>query len=97
MAEVRWTEEAATWLEDIFRYIAQHDPDSAHRVVKGIYDKAQVLRDLPRLGYHYRAEPDGEIRVLLYGHYRIAYLLKDDDTPEVLGIFHGALDIERYL
>ena len=49
------------------------------------------------LGYHYRTEPDSEIRVLLYGHYRIAYLLKIDDTPEILGIFHSALDIDRYL
>jgi len=97
MAEIRWTEEAATWLEDICRFIAQDDPNAAHRVVKGIYDKTQVLRDFPRLGYQYRTESEGEIRVLLYGHYRIAYLLRSDDTAEILGVFHGALDIDRYL
>ena len=40
MAEIRWTEEAATWLEDIYKYIAQDDQNAALRVVKGIYDKA---------------------------------------------------------
>jgi plasmid stabilization system protein ParE len=97
MAEIRWTEEAATWLEDIYNYIAQDDPDAASRVVNGIYQKAQVLRDFPRIGYHHRSEPDGEVRVLLYGHYRIAYLLRSEEVAEILGIFHGALDIDRYL
>jgi toxin ParE1/3/4 len=40
---------------------------------------------------------DGEIRILLYGHYRIAYLLKKDKRVEILGVFHGSLDIDRYL
>jgi plasmid stabilization system protein ParE len=97
MAKIRWTEEAATWLEDIYNYIAEDNSDSAHRVVKGIYDKAKILRNFPVLGYHYRTEPEGEIRVLLYGHYKIAYLLKQDDIVEILGVFHGSLDIDRYL
>jgi plasmid stabilization system protein ParE len=36
-------------------------------------------------------------RILLYGHYRIAYLIKSADEIDVLGVFHGALDIDRYL
>lgn len=35
-------------------------------------------------------------RVLLYGHYRIAYIVREDMTVDVLGVFHGALDITRY-
>ncbi len=34
---------------------------------------------------------------LLYGHYRVAYLIKEDQTIDILGVFHGALDIDRYL
>lgn len=34
---------------------------------------------------------------LLYGHYRIAYLYRlDNESVEILGVFHGALDIDRY-
>ena len=97
MAEIRWTEEAHRWLRDIHDYIAEDNPDAAQRVVSGIYDKAQVLRRFPEIGHKYRDETEGEIRILLYGHYRIAYLLGPPDTIDILGVFHGALDIDRYL
>lgn len=97
MARLRWTHEAETWLRDIFEYIAQDNPDAAGRVVQGIYDKAQLLTAFPEIGYRYRVEEEGEIRVLLYGHYRIAYLLRSNsEWIDILGVFHGALDIERY-
>ena len=97
MAEIRWTEEAAAWLEDIYRYIAQDNPQAAQRVVSGIYEKVQVLRTFPLIGYRHRSEPEGDIRILLFGHYRIAYLVRDPLMIEVLGVFHAALDIDRYL
>jgi plasmid stabilization system protein ParE len=97
MAEIRWTEEATRWLRDIYDYIAADNPDAARKVVSGIYDKAQVLRRFPEIGHTYRIEADGEIRILLYGHYRIAYLLKPSTTIDILGVFHGALDIHKYL
>jgi len=43
-----------------------------------------------------RTIQEGEIRILLYGHYRIAYIITDDFI-DILGVFHGALQIERYL
>jgi len=54
-----------------------------------------MLRRFPEIGYRYRAEAEGEIRILLYGHYRIAYLLKPPSSIDILGVFHGALDIDR--
>ena len=63
----------------------------------GIYEKAQLLKEHPEIGYRYRSESEGEIRILLYGRYRIAYLLAGDQSIDILGIFHGALEIDRYL
>lgn len=97
MADIRWTEEAAIWLEDIFKYIAQDNPAAAARVVDGVYEKAQTLKKYPEIGYKFRTEKEGDIRVLLYGHYRIAYLIRDIEVVEILGVFHGALDIDRYI
>ena len=97
MAEIRWTIEAEVWLRDIYDYIAHDNPSAAAKVVDGIYEKAQFLKKYPEIGYKYRSESEGEIRILLYGHYRIAYLLADDESIDILGIFHGALDIDRYL
>ncbi len=97
MAEIRWTEEAFHWLHDIYEYIASDNPDAAQKVVSGIYQKVQMLKKFPLIGHKYREENDGEIRILLYGHYRIAYLIKSASTIDILGIFHGALDIDNYL
>jgi toxin ParE1/3/4 len=97
MAEINWTVEAERWLRDIHDYIAATNPRAAARVVEGIYEKVQLLRQFPELGYRYDRHPTQHIRILLYGHYRIAYLLKHDDNIDILGVFHGALDLERYL
>ncbi len=97
MAEIRWTEEAYQWLKDIFDYIALDSNQSAANVIDGIYQKVQILKQFPEAGYKYRDEQDGIIRILLFGHYRIAYLLKDKEHIDILGIFHGALNIDDYL
>ena len=96
MAKINWTDEAERWLRDIHRHIAQDNPGAAERVVTGIYRKAQILAVFPATGYKYRTEREGDIRILLYGHYRIAYLIREDDQVDILGVFHGALDIDQY-
>jgi plasmid stabilization system protein ParE len=95
MAKIRWSHEAECWLREIYEYIAKDNLSAAGKVVAGIYDKAQLLREFPQLGYKYREEPEGDIRILLYGHYRIAYMITEDFI-DILGVFHGSLDIERY-
>lgn len=97
MAEVVWTLEAARCLEEIHDYIAADSPAAAHEVVTRIYDKIPLLRAQPRLGQGYEPIADREVRETRYGHYRIAYLLVNEERIEILGIFHGAMDIERYL
>ena len=50
----------------------------------------------PGIGYRYEPEQSREVRILLYEHYRITYLIKADGNIDILGVFHGALDIDRY-
>ena len=95
MAEITWTEEAQRWLEDIFAYIAVDDPRAAARTIQGIYERVQDLATFPEMGHRYLAS-SRHVRMLLYGHYRIAYLVKDDRNVDILGVFHGSLDITRY-
>jgi plasmid stabilization system protein ParE len=52
---------------------------------------------LALLGQRYEAIADREVRETLYGHHRIAYLIVNEERIEILGIFHGAMDIEHYL
>ena len=96
MAKIRWTYEAELWLKEIYEYIALDNPQAAMEVVDGIYTTAQMLKDHPELGYRYQAPGLENVRILLHGHYRIAYLLLENRI-DILGVFHGALDIDKYL
>jgi toxin ParE1/3/4 len=98
MAEINWTAEAERWLRDIYDCIAEDNPEAASPVVEGIYEKVQLLRQFPELGHRYERLPHQHLRILLYGHYRPAYLIiMPDGNIGILGVFHGALDINRYL
>jgi toxin ParE1/3/4 len=95
-AEVVWTEEARRWLQEIWEYIAEENPSAAEKTIEGLYNTAQLLARYPELGYKYQLSVRNDVRVLLYGHYRIAYTLTKPNTVNILGIFHAALDIDRY-
>ena len=97
MAQINWTVEAERWLRDINNYIAEDNPEAATRVIEGIFEEVQLLRQFPELGHRYDRQPNQHIRILLYGHYRIAYLIKLSSDIDILGVFHDALDIDRYL
>jgi toxin ParE1/3/4 len=97
VGQIRWTFEAVRCLEDIHAYISSDNPAAASSVVRGIYAKVQLLREHPRLGQRYEPIADREVRETSYGHYRIAYVIVDEMRINVLGVFHGSMDIERHL
>jgi toxin ParE1/3/4 len=96
METLNWTDEAERWLQEIHDYIALDDAEAAQGVVRGIIERVEVLTDFPEIGYRYEGSVR-PIRILLYGHYRIAYVVRRDGVIDILGVFHGALDLERYL
>lgn len=97
MAKINWTKEAEFWINEIYKYIAGDSLEKAFEVINSIYEKVQLLKEYPYLGHLYQEYPEKEIRILLYGHYRIAYIIKENELIDILGVFHGALDIDRYL
>ena len=50
-----------------------------------------------KIGYRPGLRKFPNVRILLYGHYRIAYERRQDGNIYVLGVFHGALDLKRHL
>jgi len=72
LAEINWTEEAQAWVRDIYEYIALDNQDAVARTAEGIFQKVELLGSHPEIGYKYEAAGSREIRILLYGHYRIA-------------------------
>lgn len=97
MGRVKWSNEALGWLREIRSYIARDDAVAARRTVAGIVERVEVLGRFPEAGQRYEPIRDREVRILLYGHYRIAYLVTSERDVMLIGIFHGALDIGRFL
>lgn len=97
MGQVTWTSEAERWLRRIHDHIAEDSPVAAQRVTTAIYRRAEVLADFPEIGYLYHRKAEQPVRILLYGHYRIAYAILPSRDVDVLGVYHGALDIVRFL
>src|SRR5688572_21653052 len=97
MAKIVWTDESLRWLKEIDEHIAKESDEAAARVIEGIYDKVQLLAVHSRAGFRYLPIIDREVRVLLYGHYRVFYEVVDDERVTILGVFHAALDVQQYL
>ena len=97
MAEITWTSGAIARLREIHEYIAIDNPQSAARVVAGIYSKVQLLLTFPELGQRYEPITDRHVREIIFGNYRIPYLLTGDGDILILGVFHSAMDIDTYL
>ena len=97
MAEVRWTEEAAERLREIFDFIAESSPQAAAETVTGIYRLAETLDHFPERGFTYRTRSGRAVRIVLYGHFRVVYRIEPSATVIILGVFHGAMDLPRYL
>jgi plasmid stabilization system protein ParE len=97
LAKVVWTQEAERWLLKIHDYIVLDSPVNAFNVVQSIYQRAQILKEFPQLGQAYRSASGRELRILLWGHYRIVYRLMPDDEVHIIGVFHGAMKLEDYI
>ncbi len=97
MGKVKWTREAFRWLKEIHDYIALDNPPAALKTIQGISRLASTLSAFPQRGYCFEEVSGREVRVGLYGHYRIAYLVTSTGDVSLLGVFHGALDMGRYL
>lgn len=50
MAQVVWTDEARRWLQDIYDHIAADNEAAAHRTVRAIHQRAEILLTFPEIG-----------------------------------------------
>jgi toxin ParE1/3/4 len=97
LEKVVWTAEAERWLLKIHDYIAVDSPVNAFNVVKSIYQRTQILERFSLVGHAYRSASGRDLRILLWGHYRIVYLVRPEGEVHVVGVFHGAMRFEEYL
>jgi plasmid stabilization system protein ParE len=97
MVTIYWTDEAIEWLQNIHAYIAKNNSKAARNTVDKILAKAKLLEDFPELGGIYPLDFPYSIRVIYYSHYRIAYKIVSEKRVDILGVFHGAMEMKNYL
>ena len=82
---------------EIFNYISSESPRNAKEVIYNIIERADVLRNFPSIGQRLLDWPDYEIRMILYGHYRVVYRIISEQRIDILGVYHNALDLKQHL
>lgn len=92
MAQVHWSLTAGNDLQDIEDFIARDSVLHAITFVDRLVESSDILLKNPHIG---RIVPEfnrSDLREVLFGNYRIVYLLKDDEIF-ILRVVHGARDL----
>ena len=85
--EIVWTAEANCMLLKIFDGLANDSTEMATDVVQSIYRKVQLLQGSPQIGWCYPHTTKRDVRIMLFGHYRIAYEIHTSGYIVILGAF----------
>ena len=91
--KIIWSDAAIADLHEIWAYLAQHDPQAAVRMGRGILAHVRVLANFPYIGPAYLRGSRGTLREIVVRPYRIFYdVSEDSQSVEILHVWHGARD-----
>ncbi|MCF6227302.1 MAG: type II toxin-antitoxin system RelE/ParE family toxin [Planctomycetes bacterium] len=93
MASISWTKKSELMLQEILEYIAKDSPAAALRFAEGVFKKLNTIETFPDAGSHWANTARGEQRCLVYGRYKIAYLILSENDLQIVAIFDCARDI----
>jgi plasmid stabilization system protein ParE len=96
MVKIIWTEPALDDLRDIIEHIAIDSSVYAARFGLGIVYLPKQLQGFPKSGRIVPEFNEPGIRELLYGAYRIIYLIHPE-ACYIVAIIHASRDILRHL
>ena len=91
--KIIWSDAALADLQDIWTYVAEHDPQAADRIGRGILAHVRILASFPFIGPAYPRGAKGTLREIVFRSYRIFYDVNEQSrSVEVLHVWHGARD-----
>lgn len=96
MAKVIWTEPALNDLLDVIKHIAKDSPIYAERFGLRVVEAPRHLMQFPACGRVVPEFNEENIRELIYGAYRIIYLIREDSCY-ITAVIHGSRDILLHL
>ena len=89
MARVRWSNQALADLEAIGDFIARDAPSVAQVFVERVFAAVKRLEAFPRSGRVVPEIGQEDIREIIFGSYRIVYVVSEDEV-NILTVFHAA-------
>ena len=89
MAQIRWTSQALADIEAIGDFIARDAPSFAEVFVARMFGAVERLGAFPRSGRAVSEIGEENLREIIFGSYRIVYLLNSDEVS-ILTVFHSA-------
>lgn len=93
MVKVAWSPRALSDLEAIRDYLLSAAGDAVMaQVCGGIVAMVDSIADQPQSGWREADITDREIRNRLYGHYRVMYEVRDDESLLIATIRHTSRD-----
>lgn len=90
----RLSKRADTDFDEIWNYIAQHDPAAADPVENDIHNAIRMLVRWPGMGHRRSDVSDDRYRFWSVGNYVIAYRVEAKKVV-VVRIVHGARDFRK--
>lgn len=91
MAKIIWSPTAIIDVDAIAEYISRDSPEHASLFVERLIEQTSRLADFPRAGRVIKEINNDNAREIIYGSYRIMYLIREDEIW-ITGIVHGARD-----
>ncbi len=89
--QIIWSDAALADTHEICHYIAQHNPQAAQQVGRGILDHVRILASFPFIGPAYPRGTRGPLREIIFRPYRIFYDVSETSRRvEILHVWHGA-------
>lgn len=95
MAEIAFTEQAISDINDIAAYIGLDSIHYAKLQVEKIFGKAEILENHPFLGRVVPELNNKSIREVLEGNYRIIYRIVAKDVIHILTVHHSKRLLKR--
>jgi toxin ParE1/3/4 len=84
---VRWLQRALDGAAEAAKYIAVERPRAAGRWREGLIDTAERIAAFPVSGRMVPEAEEQDLREMIYGDYRVIYLL--DEPPVIIAVHHS--------
>jgi len=90
MVEIKWTDFAIENLNAIGDYIEKDSFRYAEIVVNSLFNATDILEQNPLAGRIVPEFNNRNIRELIWGNYRIVYIVLNDNRIDILTVHHSA-------